>query len=184
MSVLADRLMQVLAAVLPGDGPKALHEPEFAGNEWAYTKECIDSGWVSSAGKFVEEFEARLAQYTGARSAVAVVNGTAALQIAIGLAGARRDEEVLIPALTFVATANAVAHCGALPHFLDSEPSTLGLDPAALHEHLARSRSAPAAAGATGSRDVASRRSCPCMHSATRSPCRASSRWPAATNCR
>jgi perosamine synthetase len=138
MSVVASRLLQVLGAVLPGAGPKALHEPEFAGNEWAYTKECIDSGWVSSAGRFVEEFEARLAQYTGAHWAVAVVNGTAALHIAISLAGVRRDEEVLIPALTFVATANAVAHCGASPHFLDSEPSALGLDPAALQEHLAR----------------------------------------------
>lgn len=138
MSIVGNRLVQMLGALLPGDGPKALHEPEFAGNELAYTRECIDSGWVSSAGKFVEEFEARLAQYTGARRAVAVVNGTAALQIAMTLAGVRRDEEVLIPALTFVATANAVAHCGALPHLLDSEPAALGLDPAALREHLQR----------------------------------------------
>ena len=136
MSVLADRLMQVLAAVLPGDGPKALHEPEFAGNEWAYTKECIDSGWVSSAGKFVEEFEARLAEFTGARSAVAVVNGTAALHICLLLAGAGPGDEVLAPALTFVATANAVSYCGAVPHFVDSDPKTLGIDPCRLGDYL------------------------------------------------
>lgn len=138
MSVILERLLQALGSVLPQDGPKALHEPEFAGNEWAYTKECIDSGWVSSAGKFVDDFEARLARFTGARYAVAVVNGTAALEIAIRLAGARSGEEVIVPALTFVATANAVVHCGALPHFVDSDPLTLGLDAQALQEHLQR----------------------------------------------
>jgi perosamine synthetase len=137
MSSIRDRLLSVLRAVLTGDGPKALHEPEFGGNDWAYTKECLDSGWVSSVGKFVDEFELRLAQFTGARYAVAVVNGTAALEIAIRLAGVRSGEEVIVPALTFVATANAVAHCGAIPHFADSEESSLGLDPAALQAHLA-----------------------------------------------
>src|SRR5690242_17819384 len=120
MSLIVERLLQALGSVLPQDGPKALHEPEFAGNEWVYTKQCIDTGWVSSAGKFVGEFEARLADYTGARCAVAVVNGTAALEMAIRLAGVRGGEEVIVPALTFVATANAVVHCGALPHFADS----------------------------------------------------------------
>jgi len=138
MSVIVKRLLRALGSVLPQNGPKALHEPEFAGNEWAYTKECIDSGWVSSAGKFVDEFEARLARYTGARCAVAVVNGTAALEIAIRLAGARSGEEVIVPALTFVATANAVVHCGALPHFVDSDRATLGLDAQALQAHLGR----------------------------------------------
>ena len=138
MSSIVERLLQALGSVLSQPGPKALHEPEFAGNEWAYIKECIDSGWVSSAGKFVDEFEARLARYTGARYAVAVVNGTAALEIAVRLAGARSGEEVIVPALTFVATANAVVHCGALPHFADSDPTTLGLDPLALREHLER----------------------------------------------
>jgi perosamine synthetase len=137
MSPFSDRLLSVLGAVLPGDGPKALHEPEFAGNEWAYVKECIDSGWVSSVGKFVDEFESRLAQFTGARYAVAVVNGTAALEIAVRLAGASGGDEVIVPALTFVATANAVAHCGAIPHFVDCTESSLGLDPDALLAHLA-----------------------------------------------
>jgi perosamine synthetase len=137
MSAVCDRLLAVLGQVLPGDGAKALHEPEFAGKEWSYAKECLDSGWVSSAGKFVDEFEARLAQYTGARHAVAVVNGTAALEIALRLAGVHSGEEVILPALTFVATANAVAHCGAIPHLADSEDASLGLDPQALQEHLA-----------------------------------------------
>jgi perosamine synthetase len=138
MSVVDSQLLAVLEAVLPRGGPLALHEPEFAGNEWAYTRACIDSGWVSSAGKFVDEFEARLAQFTGARHAVAVVNGTAALQVAVSLAGVRGGDEVIIPALTFVATANAVAHCGAVPHFVDSEERSLGVDPDALRDHLER----------------------------------------------
>jgi perosamine synthetase len=136
MNTLSSKLLAVLETVLPQDGPKALHEPEFAGNEWANTKECLDSGWVSSAGKFVDEFEKRLAQYTGARYAVAVVNGTAALEIAVRLAGVGAGEEVVVPALTFVATANAVAHCGAIPHFADSEETSLGLDPEALQTYL------------------------------------------------
>ncbi len=132
----AAELLAVLRSVLPQEGVKALHEPEFRGNEWAYVKECIDTGWVSSVGKFVDQLEARLAEYTGARHAVAVVNGTAALQVALMLAGVKPGEEVLVPALTFVATANAVAHCGAVPHFVDSAEGTLGVDPVALGGYL------------------------------------------------
>ncbi len=119
-----------------GSEPAALHEPRFAGNEWTYLKECLDSTYVSSVGKFVDRFEADLAAYTGARHAVAVVNGTAALHVALLLAGVREGDEVLVPALTFVATANAVTYCGATPHFVDSEERTLGLDPRALREYL------------------------------------------------
>jgi perosamine synthetase len=118
------------------DGTIALHEPEFCGNEWLYVKECIDTGWVSSVGKYVDEFERRLAEFTGAQYAVAVVNGTAALHIALILAGVQPGEEVIMPSLTFVATANAVAHCGAVPHFVDSNILTLGLDADALAAHL------------------------------------------------
>lgn len=113
-----------------------LHEPEFFGNEWQYVKECIDTGWVSSVGKYVDEFERRLAEFTGARHAVAVVNGTAAQHIALQLAGVRPGEEVIVPSLSFVATANAVMHCGAVPHFVDSNKSTLGMDPEALSAYL------------------------------------------------
>jgi perosamine synthetase len=115
-----------------------LHEPCFCGNEWLYLKECLDSTFVSSVGKFVDRFEADLAGFTGAKHAVAVVNGTAALHIALKLAGVNPGDEVLVPALTFVATANAVTYCGATPHFVDSELSTLGVDVAKLRDYLVR----------------------------------------------
>ena len=113
-----------------------LHEPRFSGNESKYIQECIDSTFVSSVGKFVERFEKELAYYTGAKYAVALVNGTAALHMALMLAGVESGDEVLIPALTFVATANAVSYCGAKPHFVDSEQQTLGMDPEAVRNHL------------------------------------------------
>lgn len=113
-----------------------LHEPRFAGNEWAYVKECLDTGWVSSVGKFVDRFEEDLAAYTGAKRAIAVVNGTAALHVCMLLAGVFPGDEVLIPALTFVATANAVSYCGAVPHFVDSYEKTLGVDPYKLSAYL------------------------------------------------
>ena len=132
---LARQIVDAVHSVV-GSGPVALHEPCFAGNEWAYLKECLDSTFVSSVGKFVDRFEADLAAYTGAKYAVAVMNGTAALHVALRLAGVQPGDEVLIPALTFVATANAVTYCGATPHFVDSEERTLGLDPHALREYL------------------------------------------------
>ena len=134
-STLARQVVDAIQSVV-GSGPVALHEPRFAGNEWVYLKECLDSTYVSSVGKFVDRFEADLAAYTGAKHAVVVVNGTAALHVALRLAGVRQDDEVLIPALTFVATACAVVYCGATPHFVDSEESTLGLAPQALREYL------------------------------------------------
>jgi perosamine synthetase len=134
-STLASRVVEAIRSVV-GHAPVSLHEPRFAGNEWQYLKECLDSNFVSSAVKFVDRFEADLAMYTGAKYAVAVVNGTAALHVALRLAQVRQNDEVLIPALTFVATANAVAYCGAVPHFVDSEERTLGLDPRALREYL------------------------------------------------
>jgi aminotransferase in exopolysaccharide biosynthesis len=129
---------RVVAAIrsVVGAGPVALHEPCFGGNEWQYLKECLDSTFVSSVGRFVDRFEAELAGFTGASFAVAVVNGTAALHVALLLAGVKRNEEVLTPALTFAATANAVTYCGAIPHFVDCEERTLGLDPRALRAHL------------------------------------------------
>jgi aminotransferase in exopolysaccharide biosynthesis len=132
--------LQVVDAIrsVAGPAPAALHEPRFMGNEWKYLKECLDSTYVSSVGRFVDDFERRLAEFTGAKRAVAVVNGTAALHIALLLAGARRDDEILAPALGFIATVNAISYCGAIPHFVDSEERTLGLDPRALREYLSR----------------------------------------------
>src|SRR5690625_2948590 len=83
-----------------------LHEPVFAGNEKAYVMDCIEEGWVSSVGKYVDRFEEMLADYTGVKRAVAVVNGTAALHISLKLVNVQQDDEVFIPSLTFVATAN------------------------------------------------------------------------------
>jgi aminotransferase in exopolysaccharide biosynthesis len=119
-----------------GASPQSLHEPSFKGNEWLYIKECLDSTFVSSVGKFVDKFENDLVSFTGAKYAVAVVNGTAALHIALKLAGVCADDEVLVPALTFVATANAVIYCNAVPHFVDSEEISLGIDPSKLRHYL------------------------------------------------
>ena len=117
-------------------GTVPLHEPSFAGNEWLYLKECLDSSLVSSAGPFVDRFETDLAAYTGAKHAIAVVNGTAALHIALKLAGVGSNDEVLVPALTFVATANAISYCNAIPHFVDCAERTLGVDAAKLRGYL------------------------------------------------
>lgn len=119
-----------------GTSKVQLHEPKFAGREWEYLKECLDSTFVSSVGKFVQHFEAELAAYTGAKYAVAVVNGTAALHIALKLSGVKAEDEVLVPALTFVATANAISYCNAVPHFVESEECCLGIDPVALRSYL------------------------------------------------
>ena len=113
-----------------------LHEPYFSGNELKYVQECIDSTFVSSTGKFVDLFEKELAKYTGSKYAVPVVNGTAALHISLLLAGVESGDEVLVPALSFVATANAIRYCYAKPHFVDSEERTLGMDPEALRNYL------------------------------------------------
>lgn len=134
---LPDAICRCIQEALPGRSKTtSLHEPLFEGNEWEYLKDCIDSGWVSSVGKYVDRFENALADYTGSRRAVAVVNGTAALHIALLVAGVQRGDEVLLPALSFVATANAVSYLGATPHFVDVEDRTLGLDAKKLGDHL------------------------------------------------
>lgn len=113
-----------------------LHEPTLLGNEKKYVSDCIDDGWVSSVGKYVDRFEQDLASYTGVKRAVAVMNGTAALHIALKLAGVQPDDEVLMPSLTFIATANAVSYCGAIPHFVDVDKRTLGMDSQKLELYL------------------------------------------------
>ena len=134
-SPLAAAILARLQEAL-GNRSAALHEPVFAGAEWSYLKECLDTTFVSSVGKFVDRFEADLAAFTGARHAVAVVNGTAALHVALLLAGVEPGDEVVVPTLTFVATANAVRYCGATPHFVDSDEGTLGMDPEVLRKWL------------------------------------------------
>jgi perosamine synthetase len=134
---LINSVISAVKEVLPEtDKVLGLHEPCFAGNEQSYVKECIDSTWVSYLGKFVERFESALAEFTGVKKAVALVNGTAALHIALKMVGVEPGDEVLVPTLTFVATANAVTYCGGIPHFVDSETKTLGLDPEKLASYL------------------------------------------------
>lgn len=113
-----------------------LHEPRFIGNEKKYLNECIDSTFVSSVGKFVDQFEERVADYTGAKHAVATVSGTAALHIALKLAGVERDDEVITQPLTFIATCNALSYIGAHPVFVDVDKDTLGLSPEKLEAFL------------------------------------------------
>lgn len=114
-----------------------LHEPYFKGsNAYKYLKECIDTGWVSSSGKWVKEFERLISEFTGSKYAIAVSNGTVALRLSLFLAGVRANDEVIIPPLTFVATANSISHLGGIPHFVDIEQETLGLCPKALDRHL------------------------------------------------
>ncbi len=132
-------VLERMAAVLPPeDGPYPLHEPRIEGAAWSYVKDCLDSGWVSSIGEYVRWFEEKLVDATGAGHAVATVSGTAALHVCMLLAGVERDDEVLVPPLTFVASANAIRYCGAHPHFVDIEPVSLGVDPIALESYLER----------------------------------------------
>ena len=129
-----EEIVATIRSVVPG--PAALHEPVFAGNEWAYVKECLDTGWVSTAGSFVERFESELVDLTGARHVIATNSGTSALHAALLIAGIRQGDEVLIPSLSFVATANAVSHTGATAHFVDVERTSFGIDPDALTAYL------------------------------------------------
>lgn len=113
-----------------------LHKPTFAGNEKKYLNDCIDSTFVSSVGKYVDLLEEKIAEYTGAKRAVACVNGTNALHLALMLAGVEPKDEVITQALTFVATANAISYCGAKPIFLDVDLNTMGLSPTAVENWL------------------------------------------------
>lgn len=113
-----------------------LHEPRFIGNEKKYLNECIDSTFVSSVGKFVDEFEKNIAEFTGSKYAVATTNGTSALHISLLLAGVERDDEVITQPLTFIATCNAISYTGATSVFVDVDLDTMGLSPKSLKEFL------------------------------------------------
>ena len=115
---------------------KKLHEPLFKGNEKKYLKKCIETGYVSYIGKYVNTFERKISKYTGSKNAVALVNGTCALHILLKYFNVGINDEVILPSITFVATANSVAYCKALPHFVDIEKETLGICPEKLEEYL------------------------------------------------
>lgn len=134
---LADELIDRIRSVIgTQDSFVPLHVPEFHGRERELLVDCIDTGWVSSVGAYVDTFEVEVARLSGCAHGVAMVNGTAALQIALHVAGVQSGDEVLMPALTFVATANASSHLGAVPHFVDSSSETLGICPKSLRTHL------------------------------------------------
>lgn len=131
-SLSSNLIARVREIIGEPEGFVPLHTPEFSGAEWEMVKDCLDTGWVSSVGSYVERFERDLAAVCGVEHGVAMVNGTAALHLALRVVGVAQGDEVIVPAMTFVATANAVRHAGAVPHFVDSEAHTLGLDAQAL----------------------------------------------------
>jgi perosamine synthetase len=120
----------------PASGFIPLSVPEIRGNEWAYVKECLDTSWVSSVGSYVERFEQLVACQAGAKHAVATVNGTSALHLALLVAGIRPEDEVLVSTLTFIAPVNAIRYVGAWPIFIDAEPTFWQLDPERVAEFL------------------------------------------------
>ncbi len=127
-----------IKSLYPNQIPVPLHAPVFIGNEKKYLNDCIDTTFVSYVGKYVTQFEEMNAKYTGAKYAVAVVNGTAALQIALQIAGVNYGDEVITQPLTFVATANAISHCGAKPVFVDVDIDTMGMSPEKLDDWLSK----------------------------------------------
>ncbi len=134
MTSLPENIVTVFQGLLKG--PVSLHEPCFVGNEWTYVKDCIDTGWVSTAGSYVGRFEEMLKDFTGAKHVIATSSGTAALHAVFAGLEIGAGDEVIVPALTFVATANAVTYTGAVPHFADVETTSLGLDADKLRTHL------------------------------------------------
>jgi perosamine synthetase len=141
MNSAIDKVLECLLSGLPPARPIPLHEPSFDSDDWHRVKDCLDSGWVSSVGKYVDAFESALTSSTGVRHAIATVNGTAALHASLVVAGVKPGDEVLVPALTFVGTANPVAAMGAHAHFVDCARDTLGVDPSALALHLDKTTS-------------------------------------------
>jgi aminotransferase in exopolysaccharide biosynthesis len=129
-------VINFIRTLYPKKNQVALHEPVFIGNEKEYINNCIDSAFVSYVGRYVARFEEMTSNYTGAKHSVAVVNGTAALQIALQLAGVKTGDEVITQPLTFVATANAISHCGTKPVFVDVDKDTMGMSPEKLEHWL------------------------------------------------
>lgn len=136
-TTLTEKILDTLHTVLPRDNVGIpLHEPTFTQDEVLMTKECVESGWVSYRSQFVDRFEKELADYLGVQHVISTVNGTAALHIALLALGIQPQEEILIPSLTFAATANAVSYCGATPHFVDSCEEDFGVNVEKLDNYL------------------------------------------------
>jgi aminotransferase in exopolysaccharide biosynthesis len=146
MDQKAQKLIEFIKSLYPGANPVQLHAPVFRGNEKKYLLDCIDSTFVSYVGPYVTKFEEMTARFTGARYAIAVVNGTAALQVALQIAGVKPGDEVITQALTFAATASAIVHAGAEPVFVDVDQDTMGMSPERLEDWLVKNTDSPAPA--------------------------------------
>lgn len=129
------QIINIVKKIL-GKGRHSLHEPYFCGNEWNYVKKTLDENYVSSIGSFVNKFEDQIKKFTKSKYAIPVVNGTEALHLSLVACGVKSNDEVLVPTITFVGTANAIVYSGAIPHFVDSELETLGIDPLKLEKYL------------------------------------------------
>lgn len=135
-SKIFTEIIDFIKSLYPNENPVPLHVPRFTGNERKYVVDAIDSSFVSSVGKYVDRFEEMICEITDVKYAIATVNGTCALHVALKLAGVQPGDEVITQPLSFVATANAISYCGARPIFLDVDRETLGLDPVALEDFL------------------------------------------------
>lgn len=133
---MSDDLVNFIRQLYESNQPIPLHEPSFTGNEKQYLLDAVDSTFVSSVGRFVDDFEKYVATYTGAKFAIATVNGTSALHAALISAGVASDDEVITQSLTFVATCNAIRYCNAVPVFVDVSRKTAGMDPESLEAFL------------------------------------------------
>lgn len=133
-----DVCIEFIKTQFPNKGFIPLHEPRFTGKEKIYINDCIDSTFVSSVGEYVNRFEEKMCEITGAKHAIALVNGTNALHLSLILAGVKKEDEVLTQPLTFIATANAISYCQAIPHFVDVDKKTMGLSPSLLRQYLKR----------------------------------------------
>jgi perosamine synthetase len=129
------QIVNIVKKIL-GKGRHSLHEPYFCGNEWNYVKKTLDENYVSSIGSFVNKFEDQIKKFTKSKYAIPVVNGTEALHLSLVACGVKSNDEVLVPTITFVGTANSIIYSGATPHFIDSEFETLGIDPLKLEKYL------------------------------------------------
>jgi perosamine synthetase len=129
------QIINIVQKIL-GKGHHSLHEPYFCGNEWKYVKKTLDDNYVSSIGSFVNKFENQIKKFTKSKYAISVINGTEALHLSLVACGVKSNDEVLVPTITFVGTANSILYSGAIPHFVDSEFETLGIDPVKLEKYL------------------------------------------------
>jgi aminotransferase in exopolysaccharide biosynthesis len=129
------QIINIVQKIL-GKGHHSLHEPYFCGNEWKYVKKTLDDNYVSSIGSFVNKFENQIKKFTKSKYAISVINGTEALHLSLVACGVKSNDEVLVPTITFAGTANSILYSGAIPHFVDSEFETLGIDPVKLEKYL------------------------------------------------